>query len=69
MIIERDSIETDCKELADNLRKPDFDEVVIISKEDPIKPITRGFRISKSVSYTHLRAHETLRYLVCPLVR
>ena len=25
MIIERDSIETDCKELADNLRKPDFD--------------------------------------------
>ena len=47
VIIERDSIETDCKELADNLRKPDFDEVVIVTKEEPIKPITRGFRISK----------------------
>ena len=28
-----------------------------------------GFgRILESVSYTHLRAHETLRYLVCRLL-
>ena len=42
MIIERDSIETDCKELADNLRKPDFDEALIFDKGMSIQSSTNS---------------------------
>ena len=35
----------------------------------PISTIEDMRILLKAVSYTHLRAHETLRYLVCSLLR
>ena len=36
--------------------------------DDPIRMYLREMGGVESVSYTHLRAHETLRYLVCRLL-
>ncbi len=39
---------------------------------DPVPPAAAGpvtiGPVTEAVSYTHLRAHETLRYLVCRLL-
>ena len=37
-------------------------------RENRIKDDIEDANKSKAVSYTHLRAHETLRYLVCRLL-
>ena len=49
MIVERDSIESDCEELAKHLRKPDFDEVVTVTKEAPLKLTRVRLALSKFV--------------------
>ena len=35
---------------------------------DPGHPVTQGWLCAKAVSYTHLRAHETVLDLVCRLL-
>ena len=47
MIEERNSVEEDCKLLIDDLRPDDFNEVVTMTKEHPLKPVVRGFRTAK----------------------
>jgi|TARA_R100000789_G_C3019127_1_gene153149 hypothetical protein len=66
MIVERDSIESDCEELAKHLRKPDFDEVVTVTKEAPLKPIVRGFRAATYCKSVLNNGNMIMMYGVCP---
>ena len=49
-----------------NLYKLSSDGAVTLLQEDIFPDV--GTNSFTSVSYTHLRAHETLRYLVCRLL-
>ncbi|MDA9679090.1 hypothetical protein N9T79_00030 [Candidatus Pelagibacter sp.] len=66
MIEERNSIEEDCKLLIDDLRPDDFNEVVTMTKEHPLKPVVRGFKTAKLCRSIIKDGNFIAMYGVCP---